>query len=262
MSVKEKMTTIADAIRAKTGESEPLSLDGMAQGVDKVFAAGEQSEYDRFWDVFQENGRRGDYRYVFAGTAWTQETLKPKYDIIVNDAAQSMFHVSGFAGDLAQYLENIGVKLDISKASNVHSLFNSAQSITRVGTINITSAGVANSALFAYCGQLNTIDKLVVSATNAWVSTFVNCSALQNLAIEGTVGTTGLNLQWSTKLSKASIASVVNALSATTSSLSATFSKTAVDAAFETSAGAADGSVSAEWTALANTKSNWTINLA
>lgn len=33
MSVNEKMTAIADAIREKTGESEPLSLDEMAEAI-------------------------------------------------------------------------------------------------------------------------------------------------------------------------------------------------------------------------------------
>ena len=32
MSVQEKMTAIADAIRSKTGNEEPLTLDDMAAG--------------------------------------------------------------------------------------------------------------------------------------------------------------------------------------------------------------------------------------
>jgi hypothetical protein len=34
------MTAIADAIRAKTGGEEPLTLDGIAAGIDEVYAAG------------------------------------------------------------------------------------------------------------------------------------------------------------------------------------------------------------------------------
>ena len=33
MSVNEKMTAIADAIRVKTGETAPLSLDAMASAI-------------------------------------------------------------------------------------------------------------------------------------------------------------------------------------------------------------------------------------
>ena len=90
---------------------------------------------------------------------------------------------------------------------------------------------------------------------------FTNCFQLQNLTIEGIIGQNGFNVQWSTKLSKASITSIINALSETTSGLTVTLSKTAVNNAFETSAGAADGSTSEEWTTLEGTKTNWTISL-
>jgi hypothetical protein len=65
----------------------------------------------------------------------------------------------------------------------------------------------------------------------------------------------------SDKLTHDSIASIINTLSATTAGQSVTFSVTAVNNAFETSSGAADGSTSAEWNALVATKSNWTISL-
>ena len=40
MSVNEKMTAIADAIRSKIGGTEPLTLDGMANGVPAVYEKG------------------------------------------------------------------------------------------------------------------------------------------------------------------------------------------------------------------------------
>ena len=70
-----------------------------------------------------------------------------------------------------------------------------------------------------------------------------------------------VNMQWS-PLSKDSIISIINALSTATSDLPITLSITAVNNAFETSPGAADGSTSEEWTALIATKPNWTISLA
>ena len=71
-----------------------------------------------------------------------------------------------------------------------------------------------------------------------------------------------LDMKSCTLLSKASITSIINALSSTTSGLTVTLSKTAVNTAFETESGGADGSTSQEWLALATTKSNWTISLA
>jgi hypothetical protein len=90
---------------------------------------------------------------------------------------------------------------------------------------------------------------------------FESLYGLKEVRFNGTIGQNGLNFQWSTKLSKASIESVITALSPNTSGLSVTLSKTAVNAAFETSVGAKDGSASAEWATLIATKQNWTINL-
>lgn len=47
MRVNEKMTAIADAIREKTGGTDALTLDGMAQAIPAVFAAGEAESHAR-----------------------------------------------------------------------------------------------------------------------------------------------------------------------------------------------------------------------
>ena len=47
MSINEKMTAIADAIRAKTGGTNALTLDGMAAAIPEVFAAGESAEAEK-----------------------------------------------------------------------------------------------------------------------------------------------------------------------------------------------------------------------
>ena len=91
---------------------------------------------------------------------------------------------------------------------------------------------------------------------------FSNMTNLQNIVIEGAIGQNGVNLSASTLLSKESITSFVNALLETASGKTITFSLNAVNKAFETSAGAADGSTSAEWGTLIAGKSNWTISLA
>ena len=90
---------------------------------------------------------------------------------------------------------------------------------------------------------------MCVDENTLFTSTFIQCNALENLTIDGTIGQNNFNLKDSTKLSKASIESVIDALSTTTSGLTVTFSKTAVDNAFT-----AD-----EWAALKATKSNWDI---
>ena len=86
-------------------------------------------------------------------------------------------------------------------------------------------------------------------------SWFTYCSSLTNLTIEGVIGFNGTTIT-SPNLSKASIISVINALSSTTANgHKLTLSKTAVTNAL--------GSVDdAEWSALVATKPNWTISLS
>ena len=44
-------------------------------------AEGAKSEYDRFWDGYQENGNKISYRFAFYGSSWNDTTFHPKYPI-------------------------------------------------------------------------------------------------------------------------------------------------------------------------------------
>ena len=118
-------------------------------------------------------------------------------------------------------------------------------------------------ATFGYATSLHTIDKLILAqdGSQTFTSTFSTMIALENIEIEGTIGKNGFSLSQSQKLSKKSLISVVEHLSTTTSGLSVSLSKNAVNKAFETSVGANDGTTSTEWLALIGKKSNWTISL-
>jgi hypothetical protein len=105
--------------------------------------------------------------------------------------------------------------------------------------------------VFGYAYDLQTIDKVIVNNATTYTDWFVRCDALREIRFEGTIAKGGMNLQWSTKLSRESIEDIINHLSSTTSGLAITFSKTAANSAFTTE----------EWNALAATKSNWTISL-
>ncbi len=125
-----------------------------------------------------------------------------------------------------------------------------------------TSKGTNFGYMFYYCTNLTTIPQLDTSKGISFNYMFNSCSKLTNLTMAGTIKANGMDLQHSTKLSKASIISVINALSDTTNALKVQLSKTAVNNAFETSGGVADGSTSEEWTTLIATKANWTIALS
>ncbi|MBQ7799640.1 MAG: hypothetical protein IJ370_04035 [Oscillospiraceae bacterium] len=177
--------------------------EGYADGYEVGCEDGKKSEYDSFWNAYQKNGTRTDYAQAFYANGWNDITYNPKYDLMCKNNAYGIFGYSS--------ITDTKKDIDITKALGTAAMFNGAS-------------------------LLKTIRKLIVCETTPFGSdTFKNCLALENLTVEGTIGQAIFNVQWSTKLNKASIASIVNALSATTTGLSVTLSLEAVNKAFETS---------------------------
>ena len=235
-------------------------IDGWNSGYESGYESGHVGGYQysqqEFWDAYQQSGSRTDYTMAFAGNGWNAETFRPKYDMQPT-ALNTAFY--GFNGqsrsntiDLVAALEECNVTLDTSKCTNFASTFMSS-SITRVGTIDMTKATGTVSGTF-YAQMLVTIEKWIVPEGLAFGSNFFQMAYdLENVVVEGTIGS-ALDMHWSSKLSKASIKSVINALSSTASGKTLSLSKTAVTNAF-------GSTTAAEWTALVGTKSNWTITL-
>ena len=150
---------------------------------------------------------------------------------------------------------------DTSSGTNFSYMFIGCAKLTTIPQLD-TSNGTNFSQMFIGCTNLTTIPQLDTSKGTNFSHMFSSCTNLTNLTMTGTIKANGMDLHYSTKLSKASIISVINALSDTTNALKVQLSKTAVNNAFETSGGVADGSTSEEWTTLIATKANWTIALS
>lgn len=221
---------------------------------------GIQTEYDRFWDVYQDRGNRTSYRLSYSGYGWNNETFKPKYDMNNISNAYGMFWSSRIKGDLVEILKNLNINFDSSNATQCHYMFSSC-AFTRVGEINATGS-TGFTSMFSTTSNLKTIDKLILKddGSQTFPTAFNAAYALENITIEGVIGN-NFDIHWS-PLNKTSIMSIYNALSTTATGKTVSFKKTAVNTAFETSAGAADGSTSTEWTNLVATKSNWTFSLS
>lgn len=252
------MTATADAIRAKTGSTDPIAWDaekGMSEAVEPVFEAGKKAEYDAFWDAYQDEGGRTSYESAFS-RGWNDEVFQPKYDLICTYCPR-MFQYSKIV-ELKDILDKSNVVLDVSGCDTILQMFQGAmcRHIPKIDASNVTSA---NYAFAGYGEGAEIIDKLIVSEKCSFNHAFLESRKLREITFEGTIGN-NIDLCWS-PLSKASILSTITALSDSTSGLTASFSLTAVNTAFETTAGAADGSTSEEWTTLIATKSNWTISL-
>lgn len=246
MSIADKLTTIA--------ENEQ-----------KVFEAGRTQEWNDFWDGFQSNGTRQNYSYAFRNATsgitggWNDTTFRPKHNITASNLSYC-FQNSGIT-DLKQILIDCGVTLSFTDsfiASGLYYAFEQSK-ITHIPELYCPTVSNMQNA-FLSCKDLKSIDKITVSSGCSTTGAFRNCTALEEIRIGSVIASTW-NFQWSTKLSKDSITSVINALSDTSSGRTITFSKTAVNNAFKTAEGLSDGSNSSQWATLIGTKPNWTISL-
>ena len=241
--------TIADKLQAIAENEHRVYDAGYEKGKSEGGSSGDGG-YDAFWSVYQNNGERRSYQYAFAGNGWTADTFKPKYDIVIANG-QYMFRYSKINADLVEILERQGVVLDTSGITNTDRTFADAK-FTRLGVLDFSNVTSINTT-FANSSDLETIDKIILKddGSNTFSTVFTNLSALKNITFEGVIGQNGINLQWSSSLTKASIENIISCLSATTSGLTITLSKNAKNKAF----------TNEEWNALVATKSNWTISL-
>ena len=213
-------------------------------------AEGAREEYDRFWDVYQENGNRTEYTYVFAGVGWTQDLFKPKYDIIPT-IQQGMFSYSKIVDIRPQ---TIGVNVDFSRCTNFQYLCRYS-TIKYIGVVDCSSAQSASlSYIFSSAKELVSVEKVIMPEMDSAGfadKSFENAKKLEHIRIEGVIRRS-TNLSWSVVLKKESITSIVQALSDTAEGQTITFSQAAKNNAFTDS----------EWAELIGTKPNWTFSLA
>ena len=178
--------------------------DGTAEG-------GGDNYYDAFWDAYQENGNRSNYAEAFR-TGWTEATFKPKHDIILGsgETSKNMFNGSSINADLVAICEEQGITMDFSNATRFENTFYGTK-FTRIGVVGATNATVTSS-MFAYSSVLKTIDKIIMAEVTVLANNaFSGCTALENITFDGVINT-NVRLANSSKLSNASIQSIIDHL--------------------------------------------------
>ena len=223
--------------------------------LDGVFQAGKQTEYDRFWDAFQLSGNRTDYQNCFSGEGWTDETFQPKYDII-STSGYMLFRRCGFQ-DLGATIRKNGKRVAIDH-NYLQFTFQQSQKLEVIEGIELLKPLIYISGAFAYCPKLRKIQTLTI-AENATTLEFEYIPLLEEISFSGVIPVS-LSFQHSTKLSKASIRSIIDHLSATATGKTLTLSRTAVDNAFGDGS-EFSGTDGPEWGELIDTRANWTIAL-
>ena len=146
-----------------------------------ITAEGGDHYYDTFWDSYQLNGTRTNYRYAFYSQnsgVWTDDLYAPKYPIIATGS---------YGGD---------------------SVFqNSLITDTKVDI----EIGINASYTFISCYNLKTIRKLIVSENTTFNRWFGGCGALENVTFDGVIAS-DISFSDSTKLTNASVQSVIDHL--------------------------------------------------
>lgn len=184
-------------------------LQTIAENESKVYEAGKQAEYDRFWDTCQDNGNRTNYDGAFMGIGWTEETFKPKYDIKPQIIGHT-FRDCKLKCDLVELLEKQGVVLDFSNCSLFYYTFYNAD-VERIGVVGGTKVTGYQSA-FTSC-TAKVIDKIIINPNAKFINnTNFQMPNLEEIRFEGEIGQNGLSFQWSNNLSIESLRSIIDCL--------------------------------------------------
>lgn len=210
-----------------------IDLEKAIENVPKVYEAGREREWNDFWDDFQDYGNRENYFRGF--TFWPDKAYRPKYPI-----AHKNFNGTELNG-IFYWSAITDTRVDID-------------------ALNITQSALDCGYMFQNCYYLETVRKFKVKRGNTYTATFSGCKALKNITFSGEIGN-NIDFKDSPLLSKASIKNIISVLVSDATDKALTLNKAAVNTAFETEEGLADGSASAQWAELVGTKPNWTISL-
>ena len=216
MSIEEKLTTIA--------ENEQ-----------RVYEAGKKSEYDAFWDNFQQNGNRTIYNSAF-GCCWNKDNFKPKYSIRPTNAYQMFYNNAGSYIDIGEvaedYFDALGIEIDFSKATNT--MYGvCALHAKRFKKLDFSSSTSTNGLFYTHSSSVNVtncveeIDEFVSSEITAYGNgTFQHATWLREIRFTGVIATGDFNVQWCQLLSHGSLMSIINALADKTGDTSKTWTAT------------------------------------
>lgn len=138
-------------------------LTAVADNIPKVYEAGKKSEYDRFWDAYQNYGNKVHYDQAFAWGNWTDEIYNPKYPLTFEGT------VSGAASSGAG-----------------RQVFYSASGITDI-KVPIYAKNTRLAITFSGCTKLKTIPLISVEGVVDYTNCFNKCTSLENVTFEGQI---------------------------------------------------------------------------
>lgn len=243
MSIAEKLATIAEnEQRVYDAGYEKGKAEGGGGDTDAAFEAGKQAERSEFWDKYQYNGNRTEYIYGFVGYGFGSKNFYPKYDIKPTGDASKMFYdwedYDKVDFNLTKRLQDCGVILDISGATRIAAMFAWCGRFTDIPALDVRGCSASSVGyqenLLNQCKKLVTVESITINENNLFKGWFTNCFELANIKLIGTIGQNGFDIHWSTKLSKASILSILNACNKENAGVTITLPKNCINGATNT----------------------------
>ena len=186
-----------------------------------------RAEWSYSWDFIQDSGNRQSYDSFCSGNKFIVDKdttprfyMYPKYDLYptnanwmfreLNATATGGKAYKNIAVDLTQWLSDLGVKLDMSRCTNVNSMFYNCYGFTRVPFLDLSKC--TSLTYFMAFSSIKTIDGIKSSETTAWNnnSFYTDCGTLTHCIFEGVIAKS-LKLS-TTNLDRESLLSVLNCL--------------------------------------------------
>lgn len=256
-------------------------------GYEKGYKTGETAEYNSFWDNAFQNGKREYFAYAF-GSIFNDDNFKPNRKIIPKStvacatceyynngacskygtaaaqlnkaAAQGMFQGSRMTNLDSELIDWVCVPEMVSVFSS--------SAIREIIGINAKNCTIMIDA-FKWC-KARKIEFKNYSKVKNWSNAFYRCTSLEDVSFAENCDDSGNRTEFiianidfgdCTKLNKASITSVMNALSGNVYNRTVTLSLEAVNKAFESAAGANDGSTTYSWLKVSRNNPYWKVAL-
>ncbi len=174
----EDYANICDTVREKTATIGSIKSGELAEKISTVFKKGAQSEYDRFWDIYQDYGER--YNWLNAFVRWDKAIYNPKYPFYKVKYGSNMY-------------------------ANTSTITDTLQPIT------FTEDFATVSAVFQNCSSLKTIRNIHVFENMTYGNWFSGCKALENITFTGVIGN-DINFNASPLLTHDSLMNIINHL--------------------------------------------------
>ena len=205
-----RMTAIANAVRAKTGKTDTMTVDEIPAEVAAVY----DKAIDDMWEMIQAHGTRTDWRWAFNSMAFTKALFKPKYNIApVGDCAY-MFYLTNKNSretiDLIEVEKNCGITFDFSKVTRLESTFQEA-AITGINILDIRKSTRNYGMLWN--SKVARINKLIVDENTHFDNYMFYVLYLEICNFEGVIAKNGLDLRrCENRINHDSLMSVINCL--------------------------------------------------